>query len=104
MNAVVYEVNIAVDREVLADYRTWIAAHVAEILALPGFTGAEIWDVTDPAPPEGEAHLCVQYRLHSAAALANYLRDHAPRLRAEGIARFGERMRAHRRVLVASAG
>jgi hypothetical protein len=41
----------------------------------------------------------VQYRLRGADALAAYLRDHAPRLRADGIARFGERVRASRRVL-----
>jgi hypothetical protein len=41
----------------------------------------------------------VQYRLIDAAALEAYLRDHAPRLRADGVARFGERFRAQRRVL-----
>jgi hypothetical protein len=97
--SVVYEVNLAVDAEVLAAYRAWLADHVAEIVALPGFTGASTWDVVDPAPSAGVAHLCVQYALRDAAALAAYLREHAPRLRADGIARFGERVRATRRVL-----
>jgi hypothetical protein len=102
VSAVVYEVNLAVDGEVLADYRAWLADHVAEIVALPGFTGATTWDVVDPAPPSGSAHLCVQYALRDAAALEAYLRDHAPRLRADGIARFGDRVRATRRVLHAA--
>jgi hypothetical protein len=97
--SVVYEVNLAVDAGVLGAYRAWLADHVAEIVALPGFTGARTWDVVDPAPPAGVAHLCVQYALRDAAALEAYLRDHAPRLRADGIARFGERVRATRRVL-----
>jgi hypothetical protein len=103
VSAVVYEVNLAVDAAVLGEYRAWLAAHVAQILALPGFAGAQVWDVREPAPPPGEAHLCVQYRLRDADALEAYLRDHAPRLRAEGVARFGERARAQRRVLATPA-
>jgi hypothetical protein len=38
--------------------------------------------------------------LRDRAALDDYLREHAPRMRAEGIARFGDRFRAERRVLV----
>ena len=97
--SVVYEVNLAVDAGVLDAYRAWLADHVAEIVALPGFTGATTWDVVDPAPPAGVAQLCVQYALRDAAALEAYLRDHAPRLRADGLARFGERVRATRRVM-----
>lgn len=95
----VYEVNIEIDRAIRDDYLRWLDAHVGEILALPGFTGADVFEVLDPAPDDDVARLCVQYRLLDGAALDAYLRDHAPRLRADGIARFGERMRAHRRVL-----
>jgi Domain of unknown function (DUF4286) len=41
----------------------------------------------------------VQYTLVDAAALDGYLREHAPRLRADGVARFGDGFRAHRRIL-----
>ena len=41
----------------------------------------------------------MRYHLESREALEQYLRDHAPRLRADGIARFGERFRATRRVM-----
>ena len=43
--------------------------------------------------------MCVQYTLRDRASLDAYLRDHAPRMRAEGEARFGGRFRASRRVL-----
>lgn len=95
----VYEVNLDIDAAIEADYRAWLATHVAEILALDGFTGATVLDVLDPAPATGRVQLCVQYALVDAAALDAYLRDHAPRLRAEGLARFGDAMRATRRVL-----
>jgi hypothetical protein len=97
---IVYEVNVEVDVEVQAAYRAWLIDHIAEILALPGFTGARVFDVLEPPPAEGRVALCVQYALTDRAALEDYLRDHAPRLRADGVARFGERFRAHRRVLL----
>jgi len=55
------------------------------------------------APAEGELVLCTQYRLRDAASLADYLREHAPRLRADGVARFGDAFRAERRVLELAA-
>jgi hypothetical protein len=42
----------------------------------------------------------VRYRLRDRAALDDYLRDHAPRMRAEGLARFGDAFRAQRRVML----
>lgn len=100
---VVYEVNSAVDADLRADYLAWLRPHVDEILALPGFTGADAFEVREPVEP-GEARFCMQFRLVDDAALQAYLRDHAPRLRAEGVARFGARMRAQRRVMVPLAG
>ena len=98
---VVYEVNLDLDATIRGEYLAWLAAHVEQICALPGFTGAVVFEVTDPPPAPGRASLSVQYRLVDQAALDVYLRDHAPRLRAEGLARFGTRFRASRRVLAA---
>jgi hypothetical protein len=98
----VYEVNLAVDAEVAEAFAAWLPGHVAELLALPGFLAAEIFRVEEPAPPAGEVALSVRYRLRDRAALDAYLRDHAARLRADGIARFGGRFQATRRVLSAT--
>lgn len=94
---VVYEVSVEIDHAIRADYLAWLGPHVAEIVALPGFTGAEAFEVD--APPPGRACFCMRFGLADDDALAAYLREHAPRLRADGIARFGERMRATRRVM-----
>lgn len=96
---IVYEVNLDVDAAIHADYRAWLDAHVREILALPGFVSAEILEYRDPAPAAGRRSLCVQYRLTDDAALERYLREDAPRLRADGIARFGGKFSATRRIL-----
>lgn len=100
--AVVYEVNLDVDAAIRDDYLGWLHPHIAEICALPGFTGAQLFEVVDPAPAPGRVAWCVQYVLCDRTALDDYLREHAPRLRAEGIARFGDRFSASRRVLVAN--
>jgi hypothetical protein len=96
---VIYEVNIEVDAAAHDEYRVWLHDHIAEILALPGFTGAKLFEVLEPPPSAGRIGLCVQYALKDHAALDDYLRDHAPRLRADGVARFGDRFQATRRVL-----
>ena len=97
---IVYEVSLQVDGEIAADFATWLQAHVAEILALPGFTGADILQVCEPLEP-GCVGWCVAYRLRDRAALDRYLVEHAPRMRADGLARFGNRFRASRRILQA---
>ena len=99
---IVYEVNVEIDAAIEDAYRAWLRDHVDAMLSLPGFTGADVFDVVDPPPAPQRAHLCVQYRLVDDAALQAYLRDHAQRMRADGVSRFGDRVRATRRVLTAA--
>lgn len=96
---IIYEVNLKVRRSIEREYRDWLATHMREILALPGFVGAELFEVTEPAPAADEFALCTRYQLRDAAALESYLREHAPRLRADGVSRFGDNFRADRRVM-----
>ena len=95
---VVYEVTADVDAAIRAQYLQWLRGHVAEILALPGFTGADVEEVVDPVAA-GRFRVCMRYRLLDAASLATYLESHAPRLRAEGVALFGDRVTTQRRVM-----
>ena len=99
MSEVVYEVNIDLDARIEVEYRRWLHEHVAGILALPGFIDARVCEVVDPAPAAGRVALCVHYRLIDAVALQAYLERHAARLRADGIARFGDRFSATRRAM-----
>lgn len=98
--SVLYEVNLSVDAEVAEDYRVWLAEHVREILALPGFVSARVWRVSEPSPPADRVQWCVQYILIDREALQHYLDVHASRLRAAGMARFADRFGATRRVLL----
>ncbi len=96
---IVYEVNLSVDAAVYAEYLAWLDAHMAEILALPGFLGAEVLEVAEPAPPPSLRALSVHYRVRDRAALQDYFDRDAPRLREEGQRLFGGRFSATRRVL-----
>lgn len=97
---IVYEVNLEVDAAILPEYRRWLDAHIHSILGLPGFVSADRFDVREPPAAEGRHGLCVQYRLRSEEDLQRYLREQAPRLRADGEQRFGSRFTARRRVLL----
>jgi len=96
---VIYEVNLDLDAAIADDYLAWLRDHIAQICALPGFLGATLHTVADPLADPGRNALCVQYRLRDQTALDAYLRDHAPRLRADGVARFGGQFNASRRIL-----
>jgi hypothetical protein len=96
-NTVLYEVNLEADAGIAAPFDTWLRDHVADMLQFDGFRSAEILD--DPGAPPGRIRRVVQYRLRDQAALDEYLAVHAPRMRAQGVARFGDRFSAERRVL-----
>lgn len=96
---VIYEVAIEADAVIADDYRSWLDAHVREMLTLPGFVGARVYEAIDPPPTAGTHSFCVQYRLLDQAALERYMDQDAPRMRALGIERFGDQARATRRVL-----
>jgi hypothetical protein len=95
--SVLYEVNMEADAAIEAPFDTWLRDHIADLLQFDGFRSAEILE--DSSCPPGRVRRIVQYRLRDQGALDAYLRDHAPRMRAQGIAKFGERFAAERRVL-----
>ena len=94
---VIYEVNLEADADIAGPFDTWLRDHIADMLQFEGFRSAEILD--DPSAPAGRIRRIVQYRLRDRAALDDYLANHAPHMRAQGVARFGDRFSAGRRVL-----
>lgn len=100
MTGVVYEVTLRFGSGIAAAYDAWLREHVAEMLALPGFQSAEIFAGDgDGALPDGTLERVVCYRLRERAALDAYFREHAGRMRAAGIERFGSAVEASRRIL-----
>jgi hypothetical protein len=84
MGRVAYTVAVTfVDGGLAEEWLGWVAeGHVAEVLA-GGAIGAEVVEVDGPM-----RSFEVRYHFPSREAFAVYERDHAPRLRAEGLARF----------------
>ncbi len=95
--AVLYEVECSIDPEVVEEFDAWLPGHVREVLSCPGFIDARIQQLQTAADEPRRRR--IEYRLVSAVALSNYLEHDAPRLRADGVARFGERLCCSRRLL-----
>lgn len=93
-----YEVTLLVEDAIAEPYERWLHEHIRQILALPGFLDAQLAELVDPQTPEHRGW-CVRYRLRDEAALATYLREHAPALRQDGVDRFGTGFQARRRIL-----
>lgn len=96
---IVYEVNLEIDTALRGDYLPWLQAHVAEMLHIEGFMSATVEEVLEPAPPPVCFALCVRYQLRDESCLHHYLTHHAAAMRRDGIKRFGNGFRAHRRIL-----
>lgn len=103
---IIYEVNLSVDAAVRDAFRAWLEPHIDEIVAIDGFTGATWYerdpaDEANPGEPTGAPRVLwtVHYRCESRARLEAYFRDHAPRLREDGLSRFPGQFTATRRVL-----
>jgi hypothetical protein len=92
----VYEVTLDIDAGAATEFDAWLKDHVREMLALPGFHDARI--LKPEAPDAGSERRVVQYTLGSRAELDHYIAEHAPRMREDGVKRFGDKMKASRRV------
>lgn len=99
---VVYEVECALDPEIVADFDAWLPGHVQMVLESPGFLGAELLRPIEPAP-DGRIRRVNRYRVRDRAALDTYLEQRAPALRQDGAVRFGDRASYTRRVLASTA-
>ena len=97
---IIYEVNIEVQQSIAKEFRMWLSTHVREVLKLPGFLSAEIFERIDPVCDDETVAICVQYRLHREEDLRRYFDHYAQRMREDGLQRFPEQFRAHRRVLL----
>lgn len=88
MSTILYEVGVTFHDPALAPkWLAWLKdGHIADVMR-GGATSARIIEL-DRAAPADDPRYVVQYEFASREALDAYLRDHAPRLRAEGLVKF----------------
>lgn len=93
----IYEVKIEADLEIAPQYGDWLKKHLAEVISAGGFLKGEIYEVE--SPPKGYKCWVCHYHALNREQIEAYLEIHAPRLREDGVRRFGNRFRAERRIL-----
>jgi hypothetical protein len=93
----IYEVTVSVDREIADAFDAWLAAHIEEMLEIPGFLKAETFEIEDD--DAGRARRVTHYYLASEQDLEEYLAGPANAMRQSAIERFADRFAASRRVL-----
>jgi len=94
---VIYEVNLAIDKEIYPQFQSWLKKHAEEMLQFPGFIQASILK-PEKEEVEGQEKLTVQYQLEDREALEVYFTDFAPKMRGDGINLFKDKFSAERRI------
>ena len=77
-----------------AAYLAWLKPHMQEMLTLDGFESAEMF-----VNSENDCEITSLYRLRDKAAMDAYLVVPATAMRADGVKRFGDGLRATRRIM-----
>ncbi len=96
----IYEVSLDLHPDIQSEYDAWLEDHVTEMLTIPGFLSAEISRIDPQEDPHDDwPRRCIRYRVASQEVFDDYLQNHAPRMRALGVEKFGDRFRASRRIL-----
>jgi hypothetical protein len=87
MTAIAYSVIASLpDERTASEYIAWLeSGHVDHVVACGAHTGM-IVRVQEPAEP---VQVETRYIFPNRAAFETYVREHAPKLRAEGLRRFG---------------
>ena len=101
-SAVIYEVTLDADADIRAELDSWLTTHVHDMLQLPGFLDAKILrpeTCATSADSNTSMRRVVRYKLASQTDLEHYFQEHAARMRAEAVTRFGNRLSTSRRVL-----
>jgi len=91
----IYNVTINVDDSIHDAFLTWIEAHISDVLATEKFTSARLVQVLVDEEMDGTTY-AVQYTAKSIEDLEAYYIEDAPKLREDGLKKFGDKMLAFR--------
>lgn len=94
--SIVYEVNLEVDSSISQAFESWLKDHIKQMLKIDGFLGAKLYCESRES---AHSYWCVHYQVTSHSHLQAYFETQAMQMRQEGISRFGNLMKASRRIL-----
>lgn len=100
-SAIIYEVTLDADASVRKELDAWLKTHVHDMLQLPGFLDVKIRRPKPQADsPDDNLSIrrVIRFKLASRKFIEQYFQQYAARMRAETVMRFGEKIRASRRV------
>lgn len=93
----IYEVTVEVEAALEQQYWLWLKRHTSDIVNEAGFESAQIFSLDSGKP--GIVSWVTHYHAAGPAAIEHYIEHLAPKYRADGVQRFGERVRVQRRIL-----
>ena len=93
---IIYEVRAEVVASRADEWQAWIVPHMQEVVETGFFTDASLEKVVDPQTER--VVFLVRYTSPSMHDLDRYIAEHAPALRAAGLATFGDDARTSRTV------
>eukprot|EP00929_Paragymnodinium_shiwhaense_P029954 TRINITY_DN17062_c0_g1_i1.p1 TRINITY_DN17062_c0_g1~~TRINITY_DN17062_c0_g1_i1.p1 ORF type:complete len:123 (-),score=44.92 TRINITY_DN17062_c0_g1_i1:332-700(-) len=89
---VIYEVNLRVNADIEAAFLDWLRPHMKEMLTFPGFESASLCkrQAKDENAEEDPSKVLftAQYMLASRQHLEQYITEHAPAMRGDGLKTF----------------
>lgn len=91
----IYNVTINIDESVHNNWLAWMESHIPEVLATGRFISAKMTQVLVEEEMGGVTY-SVQYTAKTREDLDNYYKFDAPKLRADGMKKFADKMVAFR--------
>lgn len=95
---IVYNVTVKVEKSIEEEWLTWIESHAPEVVATGCFESYSFFELLDPKVDEMRTFV-IQYFAKTMQDYERYLSDFAPKLKEDGIKKFGEKFVAFRSIL-----
>ena len=91
----IYNVTLNIDESIHQEWLEWIKEHIPQVLGTGHFSDAKLTRVLVEEEMGGVTY-SVQYRAKTREDLDNYYKNHANRLRQDGLKRFADKVLAFR--------
>jgi len=95
---IVYNVTVKVDNTILKDWLIWIEKHMPEVVNTGCFVSSSFFELLDPKTDVNRTFV-IQYFAENMKEYEKYVSDFAPKLREDGMQKFGDNFVAFRSIL-----